>query len=213
MTKTRGPGDKPPSAEQNHRMRRGDQLRGSRSMLGVGKQDNVTVHCDQMRPQSCRSTRRKQNAVHPSPSRGRQAQSCPRQFLQATPAQSISDRPCDGIWQHTHLVVVSDNKLFLTTLSHGQAAGIHNDVREPRRHDVRIQVELVEENLAVAELVQGRVWNRSTHRRDEDHVPRSMCPLSEGVQLVLTPVEIHVDGKTATGIVALRKIGDIRANQ
>ena len=40
-----------------------------------------------------------------------------------------------------------------------------------------------------------------------------MCRLSEGVQLVLIPVEIHVDGKIATGIVALRKIGDIRANQ
>ena len=78
---------------------------------------------------------------------------------------------------------------------------------------IRLQAQLVEENLALAELVPRRLWNRSTHRRDEDHVPRSMCHHSEAVQLVLTPVEIHVDGKIATGIMSLRKIGDIRANQ
>ena len=127
-------------------------------MLGVSKQDNVTVHGDQMRPRSCRRTRRKQNAVHPFPSRGRQAQSCRRQFLQATPA---SDRPCDGIWHYSHVVVVSDSQLFLSTHSHGQATGLHNDVRELRRHDVR---------------------------------------LSESIQLVLTFVEIQVDGKITTGI-------------
>ena len=60
-------------------------------MLGVCKQDNVTVHGGQMRPRSCRRTRRKQNAVHPSPSRGRQAHSCRGQFLQATSAQFTSD--------------------------------------------------------------------------------------------------------------------------
>ena len=60
-------------------------------MLGVNKQDNAMVHGNQMRPRSCRRTRRKQNAVHPSPSRGRQAHSCRRQFLQATPARLTSD--------------------------------------------------------------------------------------------------------------------------
>ena len=129
------------------------------------------------------------------------------------PHTNLQRPPSNEVWHHSHLVVVSDHQLFLTTLSHGQAEGLHNDVREPRRHDVRLQAQFVEENLAVAELVQRRVWNHSTHRRDEDHVPRSMCRLSEGVQLVLSPVEIHVDGKIATGIVALRKIGDIRANQ
>ena len=79
--------------------------------------------------------------------------------------------------------------------------------------DVRLQVSFVEENLAVAELVQRRVWNRSTDRGDEAHVPRSMCHLSDGVQLVLSPVEIHVDENIATGIAALRKIGHNRANQ
>ena len=60
-------------------------------MLGVCKQDNVTVHGGQMRPRSCRRTRRKHNAVFPSQSRGRQAHSCRRQFLQATSAQFTSD--------------------------------------------------------------------------------------------------------------------------
>ena len=40
-----------------------------------------------------------------------------------------------------------------------------------------------------------------------------MCRHSEAVQLVLNPVEIHVEGKITTGLVAIRKIGDIRANQ
>ena len=101
----------------------------------------------------------------------------------------------------------------MTTHSHGRPAELHYDVCEPRRHDVRLLVQFVKENLAVAELVQRRVWIRSTHRRDEEHVPQSMCRLSEGVQLVLTPVEIHVDGMIVTGIKALRKIGDIRVNQ
>ena len=39
-------------------------------MLGVCKQDNVTVHGGQMRPRSCRRTRRKQNAVHPFQAEG-----------------------------------------------------------------------------------------------------------------------------------------------
>ena len=101
--------------------------------------------------------------------------------------QSCDVRPCDGVWQHSRHIVVSDNQLFLTTLSHGQGEGLHNDVCESRRHDVRLQVQFVEENLAVAELVQRRVWNRSTYRGDEAHVPRSMCRLSDGVQLVLSP--------------------------
>ena len=60
-------------------------------MLGVSKPDNVTVHGDQMSPWSCRRTRRKQNVVHPFPSRGRQAHSCRGQFLQATSAQPTSE--------------------------------------------------------------------------------------------------------------------------
>ena len=108
---------------------------------------------------------------------------------------------------------MSDKKLFLTTLSHGQAEGLLNDTCESRRHDVRLQVQFVEENLAVIELVQRGVRNRSTHREDEAHEPLSMCRLSDGVQLVLSPVEMHVDDNIATGIVALRKIGHNRANQ
>ena len=69
---------------------------------------------------------------------------------------------------------MSDSQLFLSTHSHGQATGLHNDVRELRRHDLL---------------------------------------LSESIQLVLTFVEIQVDGKITTGIEGLRKIGDIRANQ
>ena len=68
--------------------------------------------------------------------------------------QSCDVRPCDGVWQHSHHLVVSDSQLFLTTLSHGQAEGLLNDVCESRRHDVRLQVQFVEENLPVAELVQ-----------------------------------------------------------
>ena len=64
---------------------------------------------------------------------------------------------------------MSDSQLFLSTHRHGQVTGLHNDVRELRRHDVR---------------------------------------LSESIQLVLTLVEIHVDGKITTGIEGLRKIGD-----
>ena len=108
---------------------------------------------------------------------------------------------------------MSDHQNFLTTLSHGQAEGLQRDVPERRRHDDRLQASSVEENLALAALFQRKVRNHSTRRRDEDHVPRSMCRLSEGVQLVLSSVENHVDGKIATGIVALRRIGDIRANQ
>ena len=80
--------------------------------------------------------------------------------------QACNVRTCNGIWQVSHLVVVSDSQLFLSTHSHGQATGLHNDVRELRRHDVR---------------------------------------LSESIQLVLIPVEIHVDGKITTGIEGLRK--------
>ena len=88
-------------------------------------------------------------------------------------AQARNVRPCNGICHHSHLVVVTDSQLFLSTHSQGQAAWLDNDVCEPLRYDVR---------------------------------------LSEGVQLVLTSVGIHVDGKIATRIEGLRKIGDIRAN-
>ena len=33
-------------------------------------------------------------------------------------------------------------------------------VRERRRYVVRLQAQLVEEDLAIAELIQRRVWNR-----------------------------------------------------
>ena len=81
-------------------------------------------------------------------------------------AQARNVRTCNGIWQLSHLVVVSDSKLLLSTHSHGQATGLDNDVRELRRHDVRLR---------------------------------------ESIQLVRTPVEIHVDGKIITGIEGLRK--------
>ena len=89
-------------------------------------------------------------------------------------AQACNVRTCNGIWQLSHLVVVSDSELFLSTHSYGQATGLHNDVREFRRHNVR---------------------------------------LSESIQLILTSVKIHVDGKITTGIEGIRKIGDIKANQ
>ena len=123
-------------------------------MLGVSKPDNVTVHGDQMSPRSCRRTRRKQNVVHPFPSRGRQAQSCRRQFLQATPA---SDRPCDGIWHYSHVVIVSDSQPFLSTHSHGQATGLHNDVRELRRHDVRLSESIQLVLIFVEIQVDGKI--------------------------------------------------------
>ena len=44
------------------------------------------------------------------------------------PASGV--RPCDGVWHLSHHVVVSDNQLFLTSLSPGQAAGLHGDERE-----------------------------------------------------------------------------------
>ena len=71
--------------------------------------------------------------------------------------QTCNVRPCNGIWHHSHLAIVSDNQLLLSTHSHGQAAGLPNDVREPRRYVVRLQAQLVEENLAIAELVQRRI--------------------------------------------------------
>ena len=49
--------------------------------------------------------------------------------------------------------------------------------REPRRYVVRLQAQLVEENLAIAELVQRRIWNRSTHRRDLAPCP-DLCDAS-----------------------------------
>ena len=79
--------------------------------------------------------------------------------------------------ENFHLFVVSDNQLLLSTHSHGQAVGLPNDVREPRRSVVRLQAQLVEENLAIAELVQKRIWNSSTHRRDLATCP-DLCDAS-----------------------------------
>ena len=60
-------------------------------MLGVCKQDNVTVHGGQMCLGHAEEQEENKNAVHFSPSRGRQAHSRRGQSLQATAAQFTND--------------------------------------------------------------------------------------------------------------------------
>ena len=82
-------------------------------------------------------------------------------------------------WQHSHLVIVSDHKLLLIAHNHNQATGLHNGPCDFRRNDVRLLVKLVEEKLALTELVHRRT--RNSDRRDEVHVPRYVCRLFESV--------------------------------
>ena len=53
----------------------------------------------------------------------------------ATNSQKTGVRSCDGNWQHSHLVIVSEH-----AHNHKQATGLHNGPCDPRRNDVRLLV-------------------------------------------------------------------------
>ena len=84
----------------------------------------------------------------------------------------------------------------------------------PGRHDVRLQVQFAEENLAVAELVQKESLETVVPTEEMRTTCLDPCDASaRASSWYFHPLKSTSMGKIATGIVALRKIGHIRANQ